>query len=264
MTTQRDRSAEIDPKNHIASIIKAVDVLEAFKGDRAELSLADLMKKCGYSRTTMYRILSTLEVAGWIERTRSADYRLTLRVFELASAVLGSFDLRTEASHVMSELAARFDEHVYLLVPDGARAVCLDMIESSQPIRVMVLTVGRSLPLYLGGAPVAMLAELEDTALPQVLDSGPMFTPAGDEITEEELRDRLDETRRRGYSISVGDVTPGVAALGACIRDRKGNVVAALSIGGLSADMSDERQDEIAAALMEGALTVSRRLGYAG
>ncbi|ANY23895.1 IclR family transcriptional regulator [Gordonia terrae] len=258
------RSIELDPKNHIASIVKAIDVLEAFKGDRAELSLAELMTKCGHSRTTMYRILNTLEVAGWVERTRSADYRLTLRVFELASAVLGSFDLRTEASHVMSELAARFDEHVYLLVPDGARAVCLDMIESSQPIRVMVLSVGRSLPLYLGGAPVALLAELEETALPQVLESRPMLTPAGDEITEEELRATLAETRRRGYSISVGDVTPGVAALGACIRDRKGNVVAALSIGGLSADLSDERQDEMAAALVDGALTVSRRLGYAG
>jgi IclR family KDG regulon transcriptional repressor len=258
------RSIELDPKNHIASIVKAIDVLEAFKGDRAELSLAELMTKCGHSRTTMYRILNTLEVAGWVERTRSADYRLTLRVFELASAVLGSFDLRTEASHVMSELAARFDEHVYLLVPDGARAVCLDMIESSQPIRVMVLSVGRSLPLYLGGAPVALLAELEETALPQVLESQPMLTPAGDEITEEELRATLAETRRRGYSISVGDVTPGVAALGACIRDRKGHAVAALSIGGLSSDMSAERQSEMAAALIDGALTVSRRLGFTG
>ncbi|GAA3722982.1 IclR family transcriptional regulator [Gordonia hankookensis] len=264
MTVNPPRTPELDPKNHIASIIKATTVLEAFKGDSSELSLAELMKKCGYSRTTMYRILATLEVAGWVERTRSNDYRLTLRVFELASAVLGSFDLRTEASHVMSELAARFDEHVYLLVPDGARAVCLDLIESSQPIRVMVLTVGRSLPLYLGGAPIALLAELEETALPQVLDAGPMLTPTGEEITEEELRARLVEIRERGYSISIGDVTPGVAALGACVRDRKGHVVAALSMGGLSADMSDARQDEMALALIDGAMTVSKRLGYSG
>ncbi|NED61595.1 IclR family transcriptional regulator, partial [Streptomyces sp. SID10244] len=92
----------------------------------------------------------------------------------------------------------------------------------------------------------------------------PMLTPTGEEITEEELRARLVEIRERGYSISIGDVTPGVAALGACVRDRKGHVVAALSMGGLSADMSDARQDEMAHALIDGAMTVSKRLGYSG
>ncbi len=252
----------LDPKNHIASVVKAIRVLEAFKGERAEMSLTDLMHKSGYGRTTMYRILGTLEVAGWVERSRGGDYRLTLRVFELSSAVLASFDLRNEASHVMSELAARFDEHVYLLVPDGTRAVCLELIESSQPIRVMVLAVGRSMPLYVGGAPIALLAELEDSTLPLVLNDGPMRTPAGGEITESELRARLAETRKRGYSISMGDVTPGVAALGACIKDRKGQAVAALSIGGFSAELLDDRLDEVAGALVAGAAAVSHRLGY--
>ncbi|WP_257013661.1 IclR family transcriptional regulator [Rhodococcus sp. ACPA4] len=187
---------------------------------------------------------------------------MTLRVFELASSVLGSFDLRTEASHVMSDLAARFDENVYLVVPDGARAMCLDLIESSRPVRVMSLSVGRSLPLFIGGAPLALLAELEDTSLPKVLATGPLSTPLGDEVTEEELRSVLVQTRKRGYAISLEDVTPGVAALGACIFDRSGRPVAALSFGGFIANFAQPRLTELADALVEGALTISKRLGF--
>ncbi|WP_132992693.1 IclR family transcriptional regulator [Gordonia zhaorongruii] len=263
MGTDKQRRI-VDPKNHIASVVKAIEVLECFKRGGPERSLTQVVDQTGYTRTTVYRLLGTLELAGWVERTDRGSYRLTLQVFELATTVLAGFDLRTVASHVMSELATAFDEHVYLLVPDGTRAVCIDLIESSQPIRVMVLTVGRSLPMYLGGAPVALLAEMEKMLLPRLLKEGPMTTPAGNEIPETELRQTLAETRDRGYAISSGDVTQGVVALGACIKDRRGQPVAAMSIGGLSTDISHERLDTIASALMDGADAVSRKLGYVG
>ena len=259
-----EHTVDIDPKNHIASVVKATKILESFDPESPELTIQELMKRCGYTRTTTYRILDTLELVGWIERTPSGGYKMTLRVFELASSVLGSFDLRTEASHVMSDLAARYDENVYLVVPDGARAVCLDLIESSRPVRVMSLSVGRSLPLFIGGAPLALLAELEDTFLPRVLAGGTLTSPSGQEISEQQLRRVLADTRARGYAVSLEDVTPGVAALGACIFDRSGRPVAALSFGGFIANFAQPRQNELASALVQGALSISRRLGYTG
>ncbi|MBM9466554.1 IclR family transcriptional regulator [Nakamurella leprariae] len=252
----------IDPKNHIASVVKATRVLEAFDREQPQLTLQEVVERCGYTRTTTFRILDTLELTGWIERTSSGSYRMTLRVFELASVVLGSYDLRTEASHVMSDLAARFDENVYLVVPDGTRGVCLDLIESSRPVRVMTLSVGRSLPLHVGGAPLALLAELEDTLLPRVLEAGPITTSLGHTMDPAELRELLARTRERGYALSLEDVTPGVAALGACIHDRSGRAVAALSFGGFLSAFQPPRRDELAAALIEGAAVVSRRLGH--
>ena len=255
---------EIDPKNHIASVVKATKILESFDHETPELSLHDLVERCGYTRTTTYRILATLELTGWIERTSTGYYKMTLRVFELASSVLGSFDLRAEASHVMSDLAAQYDENVYLVVPDGTRAVCLDLIESSRPVRVMSLSVGRSLPLFMGGAPLALLAELEDSFLTRVLAAGSLITPLGKEITERYLREVLAETRVRGYAVSLEDVTPGVAAIGACIFDRSGRPVAALSFGGFVSNFEPPRINELAQALVDGALTISQRLGFTG
>lgn len=262
MTPANAAEIELNPKNHIASVAKAVRLLESFGDERPELTLAELVSKCGYSRTTTYRLLDTLELLGWVERSGSGAYSLTLRVFELSSSVLGRFDLRAEASHVMSDLAARYDENIYLVVPDGDRAVCLELIESSQPVRIMALTVGRSLPLYAGGAPLALLAELHHQHLDRIVEIAPLTLPSGDTLSGTELRAAVDRVQKLGYAVSLEDVTPGIAAIGACIHDRFGRPVAAMSFGGMISRYQEPRLGELTAALQEATATVSRRLGY--
>ena len=80
------------------------------------------------------------------------------------------------------------------------------------------------------------------------------FTPAA-------LRADLAEIRRRGYSISRGDATPGVGALGAPVFDATGRAVAALSVGGLLERVSPEREPEVSARLLACSRELSTRLG---
>lgn len=252
--------SQIDPKNHVAAVAKAITLLELFGEGSAELSLNDLVEGGGYTRTTTHRLLSTLELMGWIERS-SDHYRLSLAVFRLGSSVANSLQLRNEASHVMSELASRHGEDVYLVVPDGLRAVCLERIEGKTPIHIMVLDIGRSLPLYVGGGPVALLAQRERELLPRVLANGPCVTPTGQTLGEVEIRQLLNETRTRGYSRSMEDVTYGVGAFGAPIFNARGEAVGALSLGGMQDNLS-RREDELSAGLLTAAREISQKMGY--
>lgn len=261
MPARTGREPELDPKNHIASVFKAIRMLELFATEGPEMELPAIVRKSGLTRTTAHRLLSTLELAGWIERTTSGAYRLALRVFEVGSVVVGSLDIRHEATHAMSKLAAEHGEDVYLIVPDGPRGVCLERHEGRTRIHAMVLDAGRSLPLFVGGGPLALLAARETELLPLVLAAEPLITPTGQTVTEDELRHRLAETRERGYSVSVEDVTPGIGALGACIYDSRGTAVAALSVGGLITNLGEDRRQAIARSLIEAAREVSRRLG---
>ncbi|MDO9377459.1 MAG: IclR family transcriptional regulator [Nocardioidaceae bacterium] len=251
----------IDPKNHVASVVKAISLLELFTSEQPELNLATLVERGGLTRTTTHRLLATLELVGWLER-RGENYRLSLRVFRLGSTAVGAMELRHEASHVMSELAAKFGEDVYLVVPDGPRAVCLERIEGRSPVHVMALDVGKSLPLFIGGGGVALLAEKEAELLPLVLAEGEMITPTGARITLEQMQDKLAQTRARGYSISMEDVTVGVGALGSVVRDSRGTAVAAISLGGLLHKLAPPRQDELAAGVRAAADEISARLGH--
>jgi DNA-binding IclR family transcriptional regulator len=250
----------LDPKNHVASVVKAIRLLELFTHEQPELNLETIVRRSKLTRTTAFRLLATLVLVGWVERNGD-NYRLSLQVFRLGSTAVGSVELRHEARAVMTELAGTCGEDVYLVVPDGPRAVCLERIEGRSNVRMMALDVGKSMPLYIGGGGCALLAERESELLPLVLAGGDMTTPTGQHLEVDELRRRLRQTRERGYSVSLEDVTVGVGALGSVVRNARGVAVAAVSVGAMLTTLLP-RQDELAEAVTTAAADISARLGY--
>ena len=129
-------------------------------------------------------------------------------------------------------------------------------------IRVFELDVGGSQRLHLGAGPRALLAFAEDELLPALLKSE-LSAPTPASIADPDaLRADLAQTRQRGYSISRGDVTPDVAALGAPVFDATGRAVGAISIGGLLHQFQPPREQQLAEHLLAAYSQISRRLGY--
>jgi DNA-binding IclR family transcriptional regulator len=251
---------EIDPKNHVASVVKALRLLDAFTQERPEPTLAELIHETGYTKATTFRLLATLEFAGWLLRTPSRGYRLSLKPFELGSVVTEHLDIRREAESVMAELSEAFEETVYLMVPDHGRAVCIEHVESRQPVRLQG-NVGRSRPFTLGAAPLAMLAFAEDQLLPQVVERDLDGPGDGTGYDMDSLRQVLADTRERGYSVASDDITQGISAVGAPVFDRGGAVVAAVSLAGLSQRFQHPRLDELGAGVARAARSLTARLG---
>lgn len=251
-----------ESKNIVTSVVKALRLLECFNGAAPELSLAELAQLSGLNKTTTHRLLASLKLAGWVDQGAAGSYRLTLRVFELGSSVLANIDLRREVAPEMSKLAADFGETVYLVVAEDEHAVCLERVEGKHQVRVMALDVGRTMPLYMGAGPLALLAAREEELIPLVLERWTQDGLVGGIITEKQLRQNLAETRRKGYALSLEDVTPGVAAIGTTILDYRGQAVAALSLGGLKLHFTPARISTMSTALIEAAQRVSARLGH--
>jgi IclR family KDG regulon transcriptional repressor len=247
--------------SNVSAVLKALRLLECFSHDEPEQGLAALARGAELNKSTAHRLLGTLETAGWVERTPDARYRLTLRAFELGSIVVDNLDLRREAGPVMSDLVSRAGETAYLVVPDGLGALCLERVEGRRLVRLLVLDVGKSLPLTVGGGPVSLLAYRDDL-LEQVLERG--FSVFTDESIADEatLRTRLQEVRHRGCAISREDVTPGVCAIGAAVFDAEGVAVAALSVSGLTAGFAGDGEAAKCEHVMRAAAMLSARLGY--
>jgi IclR family transcriptional regulator, KDG regulon repressor len=248
-----------DARNFVASVEKAVRLLELFGEGEPVLPLTTIVARSGHTRTTTYRLLGTLERIGWLARTE-AGYHLTLRVFRLGVSAANAHKLREIAAQVLVELAITSGETAYLIVPDGLRGVCLERAEGPSMVRVMILDVGKSLPLHVGGGPTALLAYRNDL-LEDVLASGPIQTMTGAQLDPEELRTTLDEIRERGYSRSAEDVTASVGAFGAPVFDAQGNAIAAVSVGGMLKTLR-ENETTLSTAVRKAASDISARLGY--
>jgi DNA-binding IclR family transcriptional regulator len=245
----------------VGSVLRALRLLDLFERGRPEMSLAEFVRRSGYSKSTTYRLLVTLEHAGWLERGPNGTFRLTIKPFQVGSILVDSLELRQEAGPIMARLAAELDETVYLVVADGPRAVCLERIDSGQGVRVTDLYVGGSQPLHLGAAPRALLAFDEETLLPPLLAEGLSRRTEYSLVDPAALRADLAETRRRGYSISDQDAAHGTGAIGAPILGADGRAVAGLSVGGLRQRVIPPRPPHIAA-LLQASREISSRLGY--
>jgi IclR family KDG regulon transcriptional repressor len=251
-------------KDLVVTLLRGLRLLDCFAPGRPEMTLPELVKASGYSKTSTYRFLVTLVEAGWLERTSTAAFRLTLKPVQVGSIVVDSLDMRREARPIMGALAAETGDSVFLVVPDRDRAVCLERVDGGAGPRLHILNVGGTLQLHLGAGPRALLAFHEDDLLPMLTRAGLEQSTAASLTDPAALAADLKEIRVRGYAVSRGDVTAGVGAVGGPVFDASGRVVAALSVGGLLERMSVDREPFLAAQVLIACGALSARLGYAG
>lgn len=243
----------------VEAVLRAMRLLDCFEPGEPELPLTAFVHRRGYSKTTTHRLLNTLTAAGWLERTADSRFRLTMRAFQTGSVLVESLDIRRVAPPIMTRLSIESQQTIYLMVPAGTHAVCLERMTQGARFRILDLDVGGSLPLNVGGAPRALLAYDEDL-LPALLRAGLTGRTPASLTDEQDLTADLARIRDRGYSISDEDSTGGVAALGAPVFDGREQVTAALSLGGLRDDILPPRKPHVDA-LIRAAHDISERLG---
>jgi DNA-binding IclR family transcriptional regulator len=251
-----------DRQNQVLVIDKAVRLLDEFRSADS-LTLAGLSERLGMSKSTVHRLLSSLEQVGFIAKERQPGrYRLGLKLFELGSLVQSRLELRRIAHPYVTELVQQTDETAFIIIRDGISGVCIERIDGSH-VQSLILRVGGSLPLYAGGGTRCVLAYSPPEVLDAVLSAGPRkaFTPYT--ITSEDaLRADTERTLRQGYTLSYQDVTIGVAALGAPVFDHRNMVVGALSLSGITPRWTESHMAEVLAAVREAARQISLKMGW--
>ncbi len=248
--------------NHINSVLKAVALIDALAQSPQERTLTALANETGQPVPTTHRLLMTLEHAGWLTRN-SKGYLLSLRMAEIAGNVLTNLDVRTEALGPMQELTKATGETSYLGVREGDLVMCVERLESMDMVRVMTWDVGKTNPLRVGGAGLALLAFLSDDEAARIIAATPVEAVYPHASSDEALLASFEEIRTHGYAVSSEEIIPGIASVGAPVLDQNGRLAAAISVGGLTPRILGAL-DTVTSATLAAAETVSRSLKYTG
>jgi DNA-binding IclR family transcriptional regulator len=241
-----------------------LDLLEAFPKHGPEIGLTQIAGLLNLNKATAYRLLSTLEERGYVERSpESRKYRLSVRAFELGAYYQSQLEVRRAALPHLRALVEASGEAAFLCIQEGDEALCVERVEAEHQVNVFALRVGGKQPLHCGAAPRALLAGLDDQAIrAYAARTGlPGLTPYTITTLEALLED-VHRTHAQGYVLSMNDVTLGIAALGAPIYDYSGRVIASASLSGLSNRYDAERVSELAQVLIPAARRLSHQLGY--
>jgi IclR family KDG regulon transcriptional repressor len=246
----------------LLTVRNAARVLKEFRSREESIGVSELGRRLGLGKSTVHRLLTTLVAEGLVEQDRrTGGYRLGIVMFELGEAVRVHLDLHAAAGPVLAQLREQTGESAQVGVLDGVEVVYVDRLESAHSLRLFTET-GRRVPAHCTSSGKVLLAHLpepdRETCLSRPL---PRLTPHT--LTDPAaLRAELARVRERGWAEAVNERELGVASLAAPIRDRHGEVVAAVSIGAPVARFGAGSRRRVVRALVEAGEAVSRRLGW--
>lgn len=199
--------------NH--SVLRALSILETFEGKDTVLSIADISRIIGLHRSTVHRLVITLESAGWLSRLPGSEkFVLGLKVLSLRENVNQPLSLVDVTRPLLKDLAKKTGETIILSMKDGMQTICVDIIESTYGLKVSA-RIGQGYPLYAGATGLAVLIGMNDNEVRELLSQIKLkpFTSAT-HTDPAELYQIYLKARNEGYIVSSGHVDPGVVGIG--------------------------------------------------
>ena len=246
----------------VGVLTKVLRVLEVLDSAPEGLQLRDVARQTGINKSTAYRFLAHLEKAGYLFRDEAGAYIVGPKLARLGAGHTYHTTLRKFSRPVMQRLWKLTSETVNLGVFDGLETLYLDVMESPHTFR-LVSQVGMRRPLHctaLGKAMLAFMPSDERDALVTSLRFD-RFSPRTI-MTSGRLRKDLDKVAQQGYAVDDEEAGVGSRCVGAPIFDVSGRVTAAISVSGPVIRINQPALLTFARAVREGALEISRKLGY--
>lgn len=205
-------------EHKVAAVDRALTILDCFDGEQDCLALRDIAERTGLYKSTILRLVGSLEHFGYLSRRDDGLYMLGPTLWRLGSLYRRRFDFADHVRPVLSILAAETAETASFYIRDGERRVCLFRQNGPQTIRHH-LDEGVHLSLDYGAAGHVIRAYTE-------LDN-----------------EAFDAVREAGHAVSLGERDPDTASVAAPVFGAAGRFMGALTVSGLR-----KRLDEAARA----------------
>ncbi|GAA2586565.1 IclR family transcriptional regulator [Winogradskya consettensis] len=236
----------------VRSVQRALDILSLLTEERPSITIKDAVAATGLAKTTVIRLIQTLEQMGLLWAT-SNGYMAGPGLWRWAHLARSSWELPPETKRLMRDLAARDRETVNVYVARDIVRVCIAQQEGPQPLR-HVVHVGDELPMWAGASAKVLLRNAPAALLTRIARS----SPYGEDHVRR-LQEWIDEATGRGWAVSHGEREEGITAVAVPILGRSGTVVAALTLSGPTMRFSDERVETYAKDLKEVANHMTER-----
>ena len=250
------------PKYFIPNLANACRVLKWLDTTDKPASVGQIATALKIPRTTVLRIVTTLESEGLVI-AHEDGLALGAGLVPLGLHALAGIDLRRAAQPILAQLAKETGETAHVAIPaHGFKALLAEVCQSPNPVRAGA-PAGTLVDLYCSSTGKVFLSELYSDHLAEICEMHPPVRHTKHtHITPSALKREITEIRRRGYAVDEEEFAPGVRCIAAPVRDASGATIAALGITGPATRVSSERTEALAKLVRAAALKISLGLGH--
>lgn len=250
--------------NYAPAVDHAVRVFEVLANEKEPIGLSEICRRLDLNKNMVFRILNSLEQAGWVYADNTADkkYRMTLLPFQLSSKAAGRLSLNEVGASYVYDLWKKTGETTYLAIPYKNKIMYIQHFEGTADVRVGGVP-GGTYDMYCSAPGKAYLAFSAPDLIEEYLKNDlKQRTP--NTITErEDLERELKEIRKNGYAVDNEEFSKGILCVSAPVLDYMGNVLGAVGCSMPTAyyDMNKVLQ-EIKPVVVQTANQISACLGH--
>lgn len=221
----------------VAAVERALSIVAAVEAAAAPISLADLSRDTGFYKSTILRLLVTLEDKGYVTRLGDGHYDLGPAAFRLGAAFERKNTLHHHIMPVLQQLVAQGTESPSFHVrQDQSSRLCLLRVNSTHSTLDRI-EAGSLYPLHAGAAGQVILAFGGERGA------------------------RYDTIRRDGWALSLGERDPSCAAVSAPVFGPDGRLIGALSLSGPRERFGENEIETMRQAVGTAAAKLTRALG---
>ncbi|SMF34958.1 transcriptional regulator, IclR family [Priestia filamentosa] len=250
-------------KYWVPAIERAHKVLEEISEHPKKLRLIDLSKKLEISKSSLYSLLNTLEILGWITKEEGDTYSLGHSLGALSAGYFHQFDILQSFYKEASSSVLSINEHIQLGILKEGDVVYLGKMEGDSRVR-LVTDPGMRFPAYASAIGKIQLIQYSKEQLKQIYASHKLEKKTSNTITNiDELYDNVQRAKQRGYATENEESAIGFHCVAAPIYNFENKIIAGVSFTMLENSWNtkkDAAQEEI----IKLAYRLSQLAGYTG
>ncbi|MFT8210368.1 MAG: IclR family transcriptional regulator [Symbiopectobacterium sp.] len=245
-------------KTKVPAIDKMILLLD-YLSTRNVATFTEIHNALSLPKSSLSLMLASL-VTHRLVKFEKNKYHLGLKMYEYGSAAIQNFNVKSVAHTILSDLVNQLNLTCHLGVLDGDSPIYLDKIESNQLISIKSV-VGKKLSLHSSGLSKTLISQLSDAELDRLLpeENLEIFTPMTIP-TKTALKKELQAIRKSGYAFDSEEGDLGIFCIAMPIFDGNHDIIAGVSVTGVTFQMPETRHEEIIHQLREACQKISRKL----
>jgi DNA-binding IclR family transcriptional regulator len=235
-----------------SSVDKAITVLKQLCEKPFSYTMTELSQKTKINRTTLYRILNSMEEKGLVIKTQEKKmFKLGPFAYEMGSIYLNNFKFRDNIYPILDKISHITKESVGFAVRDGERVISLYEIEIDQPMK-MNYRPGIIYPINRGCYGKCLMAYYNQERVKEIIESKTFEKVSENTITDkEELLKEYEKIRKQGYVVSINETFPYAVGVGVPIKNSSGEVKACVAVAFFMRDDYKEKLENMKKVLLK-------------
>lgn len=241
----------------VKSAFRILEIFELLAKNKNGLSITDISKKLNIPQSSTSDLVKTLYESGYITQDETKRYVLGVRLIQLGSMAMESFDISAISKPILKRLVEKVKETAFLAIRAQNEVVYILKLDANSSVNTTAQP-GYHRPLYNTGLGKAFLSSMGKEELNEILSNMEMMPITSHTITnKDKLIEQLQQFRYQGYAVDDEESEDGVYCIATTVSSVDKNIEAAISISGLKRRVFPNK-DDIVKCLIDSANEISK------